>query len=269
MSVKKEESGRRSIQVEVEVPGTPEEVWEAIATGPGVSSWFFPTRIEEREGGSIACNMGPGMEAVGTVTSWDPPRRFTAEGPGPSPEAPPLATEWTVEARSGGRCVVRVVHSLFADNDDWDDQLEGAESGWPRFFGILRLYLTHFRGRSCSSFSVMGSAALPESEAWDALTGSLRLAEASPGQRWSAPASGVPQLAGVVEGIGRDDRLDGLLRLEDPTPGIASLGAFAMGNQACLSISFYLYGDQAPAAAARDEPLWRTWMSEQFPAAAG
>ena len=27
MSVKKEASGRRSVQVEVEVPGTPEEVW--------------------------------------------------------------------------------------------------------------------------------------------------------------------------------------------------------------------------------------------------
>src|SRR2546425_795851 len=43
MSVKKEASGRRSVQVEVEVPGTPEEVWQAIATGPGVSSWFVPT----------------------------------------------------------------------------------------------------------------------------------------------------------------------------------------------------------------------------------
>jgi len=32
MSVKKEASGRRSVQVEVEVPGTPEEVWQAIAT---------------------------------------------------------------------------------------------------------------------------------------------------------------------------------------------------------------------------------------------
>ena len=45
MSVKKEASGRRYVQVEVEVPGTPEEVWQAIATGPGVSSWFVPTEI--------------------------------------------------------------------------------------------------------------------------------------------------------------------------------------------------------------------------------
>ena len=47
MSVKKEPSGRRSVSVEVEVPGTPEEVWQAIATGPGVSSWFVPTEIRD------------------------------------------------------------------------------------------------------------------------------------------------------------------------------------------------------------------------------
>ena len=39
MSVKKEANGRRSVQVEVEVPGTPEQVWQAIATGPGVGAW--------------------------------------------------------------------------------------------------------------------------------------------------------------------------------------------------------------------------------------
>src|SRR5207253_10231259 len=64
MSVKKEASGRRSIQVEVEVPGTPEEVWQAIATGPGISSWFVPTEFEEKDGKPVAVkmNVGPGME---------------------------------------------------------------------------------------------------------------------------------------------------------------------------------------------------------------
>ena len=64
MTVKIEESGRRSVQVEVEVPGTPEEVWEAIASGPGVSAWFVPTRIDGRVGGTIALEFGPGMEAT-------------------------------------------------------------------------------------------------------------------------------------------------------------------------------------------------------------
>ena len=34
---------RREILLEVEVPGTPEQVWDAIATGPGIDSWFMGT----------------------------------------------------------------------------------------------------------------------------------------------------------------------------------------------------------------------------------
>src|SRR5690242_1434902 len=139
MSVKKEASGRRSIQVEVEVPGTPEEVWQAIATGPGISAWFVPTEVEGREGGTVACHFGPGMDSEATITAWQPPHRFAAESAGSTPEAPPLGTEWIVEARDGGTCVVRVVHSFFASTADWDDQLTGTESGWPAFFRILRL----------------------------------------------------------------------------------------------------------------------------------
>src|SRR6266851_1617145 len=155
MSMKKEENGRRSVQIEVEVPGTPEEVWQAIATGPGVSSWFVPTDIEGREGGAVTAHFGPGMDSSAAIHSWEPPHRFTAES-NMGPNAPPLATEWIVEARAGGTCVVRVVHSLFADSDDWDNQLESTESGWPAFFRILRLYLTHFRGQPCSTFQVAG-----------------------------------------------------------------------------------------------------------------
>jgi hypothetical protein len=43
MNIKKEPSGRRSVQIGIEIPGRPEEVWQAIATGPGISSWFVPT----------------------------------------------------------------------------------------------------------------------------------------------------------------------------------------------------------------------------------
>ena len=45
MSIKHDPSGRRSIQVEAEVPGTPEQVWDAIATGPGIGSWFYPADL--------------------------------------------------------------------------------------------------------------------------------------------------------------------------------------------------------------------------------
>jgi uncharacterized protein YndB with AHSA1/START domain len=263
MSVKKDASGRRSVQAEVEVPGTPEEVWQAIATGPGISSWFVPSEVEEREGGAAVCHFGPGtsMDSVSTITAWDPPHRFAAESRDLGPNAPPLATEWIVEARSGGTCIVRVVHSLFASTDDWDDQLEGCEQGWPDFFRILRLYLTHFRGQRGAGLQLGQPAAEPKAAAWAALTGSLGFAGATVGERVRTPA-GAPPLAGRVERVGEDPFPEELLlRLDEPTAGIAHLFAMDMGDQPYVSIRLYLYGDQASQVVARDEPLWQAWMN--------
>jgi uncharacterized protein YndB with AHSA1/START domain len=266
MSVKKEASGRRFVQVEVEVPGTPEEVWQAIATGPGISSWFVPTEFEERDGKPVAVklNFGPGMESSSPITTWDPPRKFGAESPGWMPGSPTVADEWTVEARGGGVCVVRVVHSLFASTDDWDNQLEGTESGWPGYFRILRMYLTHFRGQRSAMMQWMAPAAGTEADAWETLTAALGLKGLNAGQRWTAPA-GVPMLGGVVEHVS-ESPYSALLRLDRPGPGAAAIGAVNFGGQSMVTLSFYLYGDQAAAIVARETPAWGAWVQEHFPA---
>jgi uncharacterized protein YndB with AHSA1/START domain len=265
MSVKKEASGRRSVQVEVEVPGTPEEVWQAIATGPGISSWFVPAEFEERDGKPVAVklNFGPGMESSSVVTVWDPPRMFAAEAPGWAPGSPTIADQWSVEARAGGICVVRVVHSLFASTDDWDNQLEGTESGWPGFFRILRIYLTHFRGQRSAMMQWMAPAAGTEAEAWETLTAALGLKGVSAGQRWIAPAE-VPALSGVVEHVSQSPG-NALLRLDMPGPGTAALGAVDFGGQSMVTLNLYLYGDQAAGSVARETPLWQAWIEQRFP----
>lgn len=263
MSVKKEASGRRSVQVEVEVPGTPEEVWQAIATGPGISSWFVPAEFEEHDGKPVAIklNFGPGMESRSAVTTWDPPRMFAAQGEGWG-GSPPIADEWSVEARGGGVCIVRVVHSLFASTDDWDNQLEGTESGWPGFFRILRIYLTHFRGQRSAMMQWIVPAAGTVGEAWQTLTAALGLTGVSAGQRWTAPA-GVPALGGVVEHVSQSP-YNALVRLDKPGPGVAALGAVNFGGS-MVTFSFYLYGDQAAGSVARETPHWQAWIEERFP----
>ena len=162
MPVHKDPSGQRYVQAEAEVPGTPEDVWRAIATGPGISSWFVPTDLEERTGGSIVLHFGPGMDSTARITEWDPPRRFTAEGSDMGPGSPTVATEWIVEARAGGTCLVRVVHRWFADTDDWDNQFEGTTHGWIAFFRLLRLTLLHFRNviRHTAWFPGLGGAVI-------------------------------------------------------------------------------------------------------------
>jgi uncharacterized protein YndB with AHSA1/START domain len=230
MSVKKEPSGRRFVQVEVEVPGTPEEVWQAIATGPGISSWFVPTEFEMRDGKPVAVKLdfGPGMESRSAVTAWDPPRKFAAQGEGWG-GSPPIADEWSVEARAGGTCIVRVVHSLFASTDDWDNQLEGTESGWPGFFRILKIYLTHFRGQRSAMMQWMAPAAGTEAEAWESLTAAMALKGVSAGQRWTAPAGDgtrhpeAVQCPGAARQAGAGRRLPWRLQLRRPEHGHAKL----------------------------------------------
>ena len=264
MSVKIEASGRRSVQVEVEVPGTPEQVWQAIATGPGISSWFAPAAFEERDGKPVALIMTVGpMETRSAVTAWDAPRKFTSEADGWFPGSPRVATEWSVEARSGGVCVVRVVQSLFASTDDWDDQLIGTEAGIPGAFRILRIYLTHFRGQRSAFMQFMAPVAGSPADAWAMLTSTLGLDGLSDGQGWAAPA-GVPALSGVVEHVNQSSP-GALLRLDQPGPGIAALFTMDLGESVMAVFSCYLYGDQAAGTVARETPLWQAWIQERFP----
>ena len=267
MAVQKDGSGRRKVQVEVEVPGTPEEVWRAIATAEGISSWFVPTTAEYDADGKpvrMTSNFGPDMDSTAKITDWNPPNSFVAETHDFGDDGPTVATEWIVESRGGGTCVVRVVHSLFASTDDWDDQMEGWESGWPSFFRLLRLYLARFPGQTSSLVQLSGSAPLPKSSAWSALTAALGFD--NPQVRHRCESSGsAPALAGVVERVGEADHPEELLlRLDTPAPGIGHFFAFEMGEQVLLSVRFYLYGDTASEVKTRDEPVWQAWMEKHL-----
>lgn len=270
MSIREDPSGRRSIQVEVEVPGTPEQVWEAIATGRGISRWFCTTEVEEREGGERHSDMlGTGMMKSGDITEWSPPRRYVAEADSWVPGGPRMAAEWTVEARDGGgTCIVRVVHSLFADTDDWDDQLESLESGWPGFFAVLRLYMTEFRGHGGWSRTLFGAADRTEDEVWAEVAAALGFAGKQPGDRWSAPDGGpVPAWSGVVEPLTGSHTRTALLRLESPVSGVVYPSVFTMGGNVCVAVCRYLYGDEAAEIGERDEPAWQQWLQRYSGAA--
>ena len=262
MSVKKEPNGRRSISVEVEVPGTLEEVWDAIATGPGVSKWFVPAKIEPGVGGKMVLNFGPGMDSESEVTAWEAPHRFAAiNKDGLGPGAPEMATEWTVEANAGGTCTVRVVHSLFADTDDWDNQLGSVESGWPSFFVVLRMYLAHYRGQPGAHFQVMAPVAGTAIEAWRAFIGELGSPSLAAGAKIRSQP-GTARLAGTVEKVKAEPHPNEMVvRLDEPAPGAAILQTCAFGGQTFFVGSFYFFGPNAPEGL-KAEKEWQDWLGQ-------
>lgn len=263
MPVRSDDSGRRWVEMEFLVPGTPEDVWNAIATGPGMSAWFTRAEVDEFVGGEVTFHFGGDATSTGPVTAWEPPVRFGYEEVGWSGEAPPVATEVVVTGHKGGQCVVRMVHSLFTDRDDWDDELESFEGGWPVFFAILRLYLRHFIGQPATAVSVMIPSEVDGPLAWSEITEALNLAGANVGDRRSAPA-GAPELSGEVELLHQDrDNRYVMLRLDEPADGVAVIGAHCAPGVAMVTASLFFYGPGATDLAAEQEAAWSRWMPDR------
>jgi uncharacterized protein YndB with AHSA1/START domain len=239
---------RREIRLEVEVPGTPEQVWDAIATGPGITSWFVPAEID---GERLSLEFGPGAVVEHRITASERPHRFVYEG---ESKGDVSAMEWLVEARSGGSCVVRFVQTGFEPGSSWEDDYDGLSSGWPLFLFNLRLYLTHFPG--LPSASALANAVHPEPRepAWEEFAAALGLADAAEGDRVSTAG---PVVAGEV--VRRQGTMITLL-LDQPTQGYALFASEGSGEQAYLSAWLYLFGDGAPEAAAEAQAAWAEWI---------
>ena len=133
-----------------EVAATPEQVWDAIATADGISSWMVPTRLDPQIGGEVSLDLGE-FTSTGVVTHYTPNVRFAYEEPWPIADRvedvpaemvawfdsigvplsdvhrdlsslPPIATEFLVESASGGSSVIRVVTSAYGTGADWENE---------------------------------------------------------------------------------------------------------------------------------------------------
>lgn len=267
MPVKFDKDDSRYVEVAVDVPGSPDDVWDAIATGPGVSAWFMPTTIEEREGGEIVNSFGPGMDSTSKITKWDRPNMFVAEnGDSLGPGGPTIATEWHVEAKDGGVCTVRVVHRWFADTDQWDKQIEGFEGGWPGFFRILRIFLTHFPGQKSKAFQLTGFAPEPKESAWQDLTGKLGIKSSYEIGETVRSTIDSPQIIGVAENVGEGEHGELLLlKVDEPFTGVAHLFAMPLNGMVMFSLSFYIFGDDAEARVDEHKPIWAKFITDNYP----
>ena len=246
------------MEVSVEVAGTPEQVWDAIATGGGISSWFLPTVVEEREGGAIVLALG-GDSSTGTITGWDPPRRFAYEEPDWAPltghegaAVTPLVTEFLVEAGPGGTCIVRVVSSAFGTGADWElEFFANMEIGWTPFFHHLRLYLGHFAGQQTTRLSVLIALRGDPGPTVSAMRQALGIGDA--GQ-----AVDTHGLLGRVERSSEDHLL---LHLTHPAPGYMAFFAYASGaGTSGAQIEGYLFSPDALAYVEREMPTWKAWL---------
>jgi uncharacterized protein YndB with AHSA1/START domain len=254
------------LEFSVEVPGTPEQVWAAIATADGISSWFLPTDVEEHEGGAIVTHMGE-TDSPGVITGWDPPRRLEYAEPEWAALAghdvdsvTPLVTEFVVEAQSGGTCVVRVVSSAFGTGADWEQEfMTDMGKYWMPYFDILRLYLARFPGQRATSLEVATD-----------LPGSTHTVLSAICQALGAEAVGKPvEVRGVTGQVEQIGDIQLLLRLDNPVPGLLAFFAIDKGDGSTMaSIQGRLFSKDAATYVEREQPKWKAWLeSLPIPAA--
>ena len=158
---------RRTLTMEQRVEASPEDVWEALTTGPGLERWF-PLAAEVEPGESIWLSWGPGCEGRAPIRVWDPPRRLGwTESYGDDENGRPIevAVDFIVESRRG-QTVVRLVHSGFSASADWDEMFDATRDGWRYFLFNLGFYFRRHAGRDRTLVWRRHPTGLDREEAW-------------------------------------------------------------------------------------------------------
>ncbi len=225
------------VRREVELEATPEQVWEAIATGPGLAAWFMP--------------MEPAPNGAGAEV-WDPPHRLRIRTP-EAEDGSFQAFDYLVEARDGGSAVLRFVHSGMLDGD-WADEFEGMTGqGWDMYLHTLGEYLRHFGGRP----AVYAEAEAPADGTWPALLRELGLTDAaSVGDVVRLTPDGLPPVEGVIDYL-----TPAFLGIRTGDALVRFHGRAAIGLPIAVGHHHYTAGLDPKDA----EAAWRSWLERTAP----
>ncbi len=240
------------VSKEIALDASPEQVWEAVATGRGLDAWFMGSNeVEPRVGGTTRCTMGRYSEE-GMVTAWEPHKRFayrSREGD----DGSFMAFEYVIDGRDEGRTVLRLVQSGFM-SADWEAEYEALNKGWDMYLRTIGQYLTYFPGQTATPISAQGPQAAGEGQVWEAVKKGVGLAGAvREGDRARYTVAGSKPVEGVVDSVLVPTFLgvrtsDGLYRF------VGRGGAVGVGHHI-----FAAGVDQRDA-----DRAWQTWLSQLF-----
>src|SRR5437660_1299408 len=138
--------GEWEIRTEAELNASPEQVWQALASGPGLNAWFSGAiELQPGPGGTLRSTTGGYSDEL-SVTVWEPGRRVVYRST-PDGENRYYALEWLVEGRAGGT-LLRCVASGFIPGDDWEAEFDSLRDGGAMYFESLVQYLRYFAGQT-------------------------------------------------------------------------------------------------------------------------
>jgi uncharacterized protein YndB with AHSA1/START domain len=230
------------LPLEAMVEATPEDVWAAISTGPGIDSWFMGRN--EVANGVVRTAFG-GFDMPDSRVTVADPLKHLAHSSDKTGDGRFVAYEFLIEGRDRGSTQLRMVTSGFLPGDDWQDEFEAMSRGLEMYFATLVEYLTHFAGRIATPITEFGPPVHDWPRAWEALYAELG---GSP-----APGDRVRFGPGSIEGV--------VYFRNSQTVGIRTgdaLYRFLQGLQGSM-IAAHL-----PFAGDESGPRWRAWLADLY-----
>jgi len=226
------------IRKEIPLDATPEQVWSAIATGPGLAAWFMPMEIDPTSP---------------IVVAHEPGRRLAIRMP-EGPDGSFHAFEYLIEAAGQGSAVLRFVHSGFT-SDDWGDEFDTMTSfGWDMYLHTLSQYLTHFAELPAQYVEAEGPPASADEAAWPRLLDALGLSD--PVKEGAGVRFDVPGL-GAVEGV-VDYVTPKFVGLRAPAALIRFHGRDIIGMPVAVSQHIYVSSYDIDGA----HRAWEAWLAD-------
>jgi uncharacterized protein YndB with AHSA1/START domain len=246
---------------EMDVDATPEEVWDAIATGPGMDSWFLGhTEIEPRQGGEVRWTLRPGRGGetmVSTVTTWNPPSRIVTSG-AEIQDGSRHDFDYTVTEREGGRTNIRYVHSGMLGGD-WEAEYEAMQEGDPMYFFKLAQYLHHFKGRVAVTVDRFGPVVRDPDQVMAAYRRALGLGDdVAVGNRVSLMPDGVAPIEGEIDCVSQ--HFIGVLSDE-------AIYRFIHGLTGATMVGHHFFAEDANKRELEGD--WQAWLDRSFARADG
>jgi uncharacterized protein YndB with AHSA1/START domain len=136
----------RTIEKEVALDASPEQVWRMLTDPQELARWFpLEASVVPGVGGKISVSWGPEMTGTAPIEIWEPNHRLRSVD---SSTGQPITVEWTIESRSG-KTILRLVQSAFESGADWENEFfDSMNYGWGFMLVNLRHYLERHAGHA-------------------------------------------------------------------------------------------------------------------------
>jgi len=134
----------KRLDFEVTVPATVEQVWEALSTSKGLSTWLFPNAVVDlRPGGDWIVKFPGGSTGGGTIIAFVPQQKLeiAALAPDQFPTVRRERTHATFELRAapdGKSTVVHLAQTGWKSGEEWDKAYDYLAGGNAELLESLR-----------------------------------------------------------------------------------------------------------------------------------